>query len=775
LATETLARRWRWLALIWGLLVLAVTVHQFQFWRDARLNTDVMALLPENEQAPIVSLATRKLSEQAEHQVIVLVGATRRDEAQRAALAVRQALEIPLLKPAELESSLDEAVAFYRPWQDRLLTPQQRDWLSHATDDEIQSQALLRLYQPVGGAFGSSDALGLAQDWWSARAAESRVRPQDGLLWLEADGRHWVLLNFERQGAVFSASGDTPLAEALERARREARQIAPDSRVLAAGVPLHAESAAARANQEVSVIGVGSLLAVLLLVWLTFRSLRPIVLVGLSLLIGCAAALSATVLIFGQVHLLTLVFGASLVGVAEDYGFHYFAARQGQAVAERWSVLRHLLPGLTLALLTSALAYLALGLAPFPGLRQMAVFSAVGLTAAFLTVVCWFPLFDRRELHLTGFANRCAASLTHWPRWQANGKGMLWASVAAAFIAAGLYQLRSQDDLRQLQSSPPALIADQVEIGRLLALPSPAQFYLIEGDSPEALLQHEETLKSRLDGLVSAGRLAGYRAVSDWLPSLARQHADAERVHRAEAAANQAIAAQTGETLPRPEYAAEPLSPEQWLAAPASTAVRGQWLGKLQGHYYSVLLLNGLSPSLLSELTQVAPSLPSVRWVDKTAEYSGLLARYRVGMGWLLVLGYAAVLLALWGRFRRAAWRALLPTALGTLLVLACFGWLGIPLQLFTVLALVLLLGMGVDYGIFLLEHPGDGAAWLAVALAGVSTLLSFGLLALSSTPALHVFGLTMLIGEVLIWLLTPFFRLTQQRGTAVSSPPPRR
>ena len=510
--TERLARRWRWLALIWGLVVLAVVAHQFQFWRDARLDTDVMALLPENEQAPIVSLATRKLSEQAERQVIVLVGADRLDDALRAALAVRHTLETPLLKPSADEHPLGDALAFYRPWQGRLLTPAQRDWLSHATPDEIQAQALLRLYQPVGGAFGSGDPLGLAQGWWSARAAETRLRPQDGLLWLEAEGRHWALLGYERQGPVFSAGGDTPLAEALEQARNAARQAAPDSRVLTAGVPLHAESAAARANQEVSVIGAGSLLAVLLLVWLTFRSLRPIVLVGLSLVIGCAAALSATALLFGQVHLLTLVFGASLVGVAEDYGFHYFAARQGRPVAERWDVLRHLLPGLTLALATSALAYLALGLAPFPGLRQMAVFSAVGLTAAFLTVLCWFPLFDHRPLHLTGFAGRCAASLTHWPRWRTDRKGRLWAAAVAVFVATGLLQLRSQDDLRQLQSSPAALIADQVEIGRLLVLPSPAQFYLIEGADPETLLQHEEALKSRLDSLISQGRLASYRA-----------------------------------------------------------------------------------------------------------------------------------------------------------------------------------------------------------------------------------------------------------------------
>ena len=70
---------------------------------------------------------------------------------------------------------------------------------------------------------------------------------------------------------------------------------------------------------------------------------------------------------------------------------------------------------------------------------------------------------------------------------------------------------------------------------------------------------------------------------------------------------------------------------------------------------------------------------------------------------------------------------------------------------------------MGVDYGIFLLEHSADGGeAWLAVGLGAVSTLLSFGLLAVSTTPAIHAFGVTLGIGVTLVWLLSP---LTQRRG----------
>jgi predicted exporter len=103
----------------------------------------------------------------------------------------------------------------------------------------------------------------------------------------------------------------------------------------------------------------------------------------------------------------------------------------------------------------------------------------------------------------------------------------------------------------------------------------------------------------------------------------------------------------------------------------------------------------------------------------------------------------------------------LAPTAFASVATLALLGMAGQNLQLFHVLALMLLLGVGVDYGIFLQEHPNrrDPIAWLAVGLSALSTLLSFGLLSLSKTPALQAFGLTMLIGTMTVWLIVPCFR----------------
>jgi predicted exporter len=112
-------------------------------------------------------------------------------------------------------------------------------------------------------------------------------------------------------------------------------------------------------------------------------------------------------------------------------------------------------------------------------------------------------------------------------------------------------------------------------------------------------------------------------------------------------------------------------------------------------------------------------------------------------------------------RYGRRAWRAWIPTAVATLGTLALLALLGQPLQLFNVLGLALLLGIGIDYGIFLLEREDvdAGSAWLAVVLGAASTWLSFGLLALSSTPALRSFGLTLLLGILIVWFVAPLYR----------------
>jgi len=489
------------------------------------------------------------------------------------------------------------------------------------------------------------------------------------------------------------------------------------------------------------------------------------------------AGVAATTMLFGKIHVLTLVFGASLVGVAEDFGILWFASRQAYPDKGTHNLLRHLMPGLVLALVTSVLAYLALGMAPLPGLQQMAVFSAAGLLAAFLTVACWFPGLDRSAPRSSTLSGRIASSLSRWPRWRLRGRPGITASlVAIVVIATGLSRLQVHDDVRFLLNSPPALLQQELEAGRLLGLPSPAQFFLVSGANSEEVLRREEQLKQRLDKAVADGSLTGYAAVSDWIPSASRQSADARLSTAVESAVLQRVAAAIGEKVAPVPAPASPLGLDAWLKSPISASLRKLWLGNVDGRLGSLVMLQGLGARTdLQRMQSLAYGLPGVRWVNRTLDISQLLARYRWMMTLMLVAGYALVAVALAWRFKREAWRALMPTALAALLSQALLGWLGEPLQLFTVLAHFLLLGVGVDYGIFLIEYRDDPAMWLAVALGAAGTVLSFGLLALSATPALHTFGLTMLFGVTFAWLLSPCFRPASNaaRPAAFVSPDP--
>ena len=224
------------------------------------------------------------------------------------------------------------------------------------------------------------------------------------------------------------------------------------------------------------------------------------------------------------------------------------------------------------------------------------------------------------------------------------------------------------------------------------------------------------------------------------------------------------------EPLPRTGFAPEPLTVGHWLADPVSAPFRHLWLTGDGPAASLVMLENPSDTRALAMLEEASGGLPGVTWVDRTADISRLLGHYRSVAGWLLPAACVAIFIVLLPRYGRNAVRALLPATAAGVGVLAILGWAGQPVQLFHVLALLLLLGIGLDYGIFLLEHRGSHAAWVAISSGAASTCLAFGLLSLSSTPALRDFGVTMLTGIALVWLIAPLLRLP---ACGPSSPAP--
>ncbi len=776
-------------ALLWLLVATLVVGHNAWLWIVQRVvpDTDILALLPVQERDPVLQRSFRHMVDSAQQRLVVLVGAADWNKAKQAADAYRKVVgEQPgvLSTTALGEKTQDDWLQLFRQHRVVLMTEQQEQLLKEQGAQAWSETALAGLYNAFGGPKVGSwqeDPFGLFAGWVQERAQETPVRPRDGYLFVGDGKMQYVLLPFELKVPAFSITAQDRVLPLLERAAAAAHAAAPEAQLIPAGVVLHAAAASAQAQREMHTIGAGSLLGIVLLTWLVFRTVRPIVMVLLSITVGVLGAFSVCWLLFGQVHLMTLVFGASLIGVAQDYGIDFLCNRmEADPALDSHTLLRRLLPALVLTLLAAVIGYAGLAFTPFPGLRAMAVFSALGLVFAWLTVMAWFPLFVRGGALRQGpLVRPYVALLAHWPRWPfpraaATPAGRLLPMVAlglaGAALAVGIARLGANDDIRLLQNSPKVLLDSQQRLGLLLDSASPVQYFLVRGASGEEVLQREEALKRRLEPLVGAGVIGGYQAISNWVPSLklqAQRRALVQEKLFSDAGPLAAVARQVGEdkgwiaaTRDRAAEGAAPLLPQEFLAAPSSEPWRHLWLGRHGKEFASVVALRGMQYSGLPQLRAAADGLQGVQWVDKVGEISAVLGRYRVMMGWVLAAAYALVFLLLLPRYRGGAWRVLAPTLLASAASLSLLGWCGMPVQLFHVLGLMLLLGVGVDYGVFMAERASRGpvAPWLAVGMAAANAILGFGLLGLSGTPALQAFGLTMLVGTALVWLLVPCF-----------------
>ncbi|MDR0771485.1 MAG: hypothetical protein LBE75_09905 [Burkholderiales bacterium] len=749
---------WGWLGVL-ALLAAALLVHVLP-WRG-KIDTDLLALLPVDERSPHAEAALKTLAQQGERQLVLLLAAPDAATAQRAAQQVRQTLrEAPLTllpPPANVETLL----GLYFPYRAGFVTDQDRRWLDDA-DQAAQAQRALSLaYQPFAGSVLNwrDDPFGFFGNWLLQLGAASPARPYGDTLMVQTAGRHYAVLLYQLTQSAFSSDLQVRLDADLTTARNELAHQFPDVQLLRAGVVLHATAAAQQARFEMSLIGGGALLLCVLFTWGVFRSFKALRLILLSLAAGALTALSLTWLMFDRLHALTLVFGATLIGVAVDYGVLVMAQHLNDT-SERWLRFRRLLPSLALVLIAPALAYLSLLLMPFPGLRQMACFTVSGIAGAWLSIMLWYPYLVPPQMPVTPLAERLMQLLRRWPRWHATRMQWLVAAAAAVALGVGIAQLKTGDDIRSLVNSDPELLREHIEVAKTLELPSPAQIFLITGDTPEEVLQHEEALLAKLTPLFAAGTLTGFDAVSRWLPSQQRQQA-AQQAQQTLTGARAVLAKElelTDDWITIPPTA--PMSADEWLAQPATEPLHYLWQGRSaqDGRHSSVVLLKGLHDAETARQL-AAFNDAHTQWVDKTAEVSSLMGRYRELLSFVLIAAYVLVPLALLVFFRRQTWRVVMPSLLATLGTLAIMGYAGLPLQLLNVLTLLLVFGMGIDYGLFLIAQRGDARAFLAICVAAVLTLLTFGLLAMSSTPALRTIGLTTVLGIGLAWLATPLFR----------------
>ncbi|MDH0446941.1 MMPL family transporter [Shewanella sp. GD04112] len=806
----------KWRFAIWLCLMLAASLWTLQLWQNgAKVQSDILAMLPHLQQDALTARALEQVESTLADQVYLALIAKDEPQAIAAATLLMEQLKTQNTAFTDIRSAdlqLGEALGqFYFPYRFKLLTPEQTEALSHNGLEHLIASATQQLYNAFSYANSqllTQDPLLLFPDNLLALAPNSKLSANQGILIAHpqsVDTKQGVNSS-EDVAAIMMAKGTesafNPNAQlrqqaALAQALNAVSAQYPSIQVLQAGALFHAIEATNTAKSEISVLGLASLLGVVLLVWLAFRSVMPLLLAMVTIGSGLLLAVTFTLSVFGELHLLTLVFGTSLIGIAIDYSFHFYCERLSDHQRSAQATVAYIFPTVSLAFITSALAYVGIGLAPFPGMQQVAIFCASGLLGAYLTLVLAYPLLAGSKLpsgerpltlaeaylaRLTGFSNKLISP------WGLS----LFALVLAGVCLLGISKLNVDDDIRHLQQSPASVTEPEDKLRKLLSGGTDNQFLLVRAPSEEALLQRLEALSPQLDAAIKQQELGNYVSLSRYLPSKQKQDAAYQlqgKVYQSQlTTVLNSIGLDDGIA---PELSAAYLAAKDsyitpthffelglgkqlaplWLAPQGfaqlehstepTTSLDNANLGN--DSHGAIVLLGGIED--IAALKARFANNPQVQLIDKVADISTLMGHYRLLTLKLLGLALVIALLLFSLSFgvKRAALVVAVP-ALAALLTLAILGLVGSPLSLFHALALILVFGIGIDYSLFFASAAQHGkAVMMAVFMSACSTLLAFGLLAFSQTQAIHYFGLTLSLGIGFTFVLSPLILTTSQ------------
>ncbi|MGE8334150.1 MMPL family transporter [Pseudomonas laurylsulfatiphila] len=768
----------RWLPRLFLILLLAVLALAGWQWRDgAPLSANLMELVPGTAPDALELRAEQRMQEPLNREMLVLVGHADRQQAVTMAQTLGEQWQASgLFEKVQWTLQADLPALRTQLLQGRLamLSAVDRQLLIEHPDTFIQ-QRVQALFDPFNGYSlvpSQDDWLGLTGRIQNSQPQRGSVQLDigSGTLVADADGKSWVLLRARTTGNAFDMNLPLQVADLLEHSREQAAQH--DVQLLAASGLLYAAHGQQQAAREMTWVGGGATVGILLLLLLAFRRWR-VLLAFVPVLVGMLFGAVACVALFGHMHVMTLVLGSSLIGVAVDYPLHYLSKSWSLKPWHSWPALRLTLPGLTLSLITSGIGYLALAWTPFPALTQIAVFSAAGLLGAYLSAVCLLPaLLKGVELRPAQWPLRVCELLLGCREALLNQvKTPVLLALLIAFCVGGLLQLNSKNDIRQWISAPQNLTDEARTIARITGYQPTSQFFLIRAANQQQLLERQTALSERLDQLIGLEKLQGYLTLNQLVSTPSAQQQVREALNKLPAfwqpLLDIGVPAEALQAELTKLQALPAVDIDAALSGPLAEPYRPLWLGPTEDGVAAIVSLQGINNPALLRLQ--GEDLPGVTLVDRLGELNTVFAATQISAAELKLASCVLIVLVLILPFGLGgALRIVSLPLLAALCSLASLGWLGQPLTLFSLFGLLLVTAISVDYAILMREQVGGAAvSLLGTLLAALTTWLSFGLLAVSSTPAVSNFGLSVSLGLVFSFLLAPWAGRQVHESTA--------
>lgn len=581
-------------------------------------------------------------------------------------------------------------------------------------------------------------------------------------VWFSADGHRAFLLLQTRAPGFNSAEQ----AAAIATLRATLAAVNPQVRMTLTGPGVFAAESHRLIERDAWRLSLYSALAILTLLIFIYRSPLPILLVLTPVAFGLLIGVLVVQALFGSVHAITLGFAATLVGEAVDYPNYLLLNTAANENAS--GTARRIGRTLMLAVLTTMASATALTLSSFAGLAQLGVLTMIGVLVAGLATHRLIPwLLGDRVLALRRLRIPAAAALANgkWPRVLG-----LIATLCGALWLGSTHPHWWEQDLSNISPASAEMRALDTELRRDMGAPEVNFLLASRGDSEAAALQAAEDLLPLLQNWKQNQRLRGYDSPVWYLPPPATQAARQQALPDTPTLQRNLQQALLGLAFRADAFApfvrevasarlAPPVTRATYAGTPLGSKLNAQVL-QLDGQWLVLTSLSGVNDA--SGLAAAVSALPggTSQLVDLKKVSSQMLDGYRQEAlhqaAWGMALIFVLLVMGL-GSLRRA-WRVSAPAAAALTLCVALLVASGQRISVFHLVALLLVLGIGLNYALFFERRFTDEEdrqrTLLSLAVCVISTIATFGCLALSSTPVLHAIGSTTALGALLSLLL---------------------
>ena len=479
-------------------------------------------------------------------------------------------------------------------------------------------------------------------------------------------------------------------------------------------------------------------------------------LVPISVFCIAAAGIS---LVYKSVSAVTIGFGAVLLGISMDFAIHVYFALQTQPQNAAAAVAQVSRPIFFCALTTLG-SFGVLLFSSLPVQRQLAVFLMIGIGVSLILSLITLPhlvkpvrppIHDEKNRGLPKFRPAPNAVILTW-------------LLLLAICTWQATKLEFNGDLRSLNLVPEDIRTAENNLRQTWGNFRGNAVIFAGGADLQSALETNDRLFKFLTAAMPGETVV---SIAPMMPSPATQKTNRQRWHdfwtNGKKAHIRHLLDTEGRSLGfRPDAFApfferlarpsSPITPENLKALGLGEMVDSLIMKTDEG--VQVLTMVPDTPAVSDLIRRHKSELTGIQFASQEQFRITISQAIANDFLWFVIKASLVVCLCLGLLFRnlKMVLLALIPVVSGMLFMIGVMGALGMAFNLFNVVAALLIIGLGVDYGIFMvskLSKDSSQGTEQAVFVSGLTTLVGFGALVLARHPALHSIGITVLLGIV--------------------------